>query len=77
VGDSTTLYPIANAGPNNQYYAAPVSNTAGNATTAVTGTTVGYSTTTGQYVVQHAVDPESLIPTTRIGPQTASAVSVD
>lgn len=74
VGDSTTLYPIANAGPNNQYYAAPVSNTAGNATTAVTGTTVGYSTTTGQYVVQHAVDPESLIPTTRIGPQTASAV---
>ncbi|XP_066247935.1 transcription factor RFX3 isoform X2 [Euwallacea similis] len=76
VGDSaTTLYPIANATQGqSQYYAAPVSNSTGNSTTAVTGTTVGYSTTTGQYVVQHTVDPESLIPTTRIGPQTASAV---
>lgn len=75
VGDSTTLYPIANAGQGQgQYYAASAANSGGNSTTAVTGTTVGYSATTGQYVVQHTVDPETLIPTTRIAPQAASAV---
>ncbi|XP_019763070.2 DNA-binding protein RFX2 isoform X1 [Dendroctonus ponderosae] len=74
VGDSTTLYPIANTGQGQgQYYAAPAANAGGGGTTAVTGTTVGYSAATGQYVVQHAVDAESLIPTTRIGPQGATA----
>lgn len=76
VGDSTTLYPIANAGQaQGQYYAAPVSNSGGSSTTAVTGATVGYSASTGQYVVQHTVDPESLLPTSRIAPQAASVVS--
>lgn len=70
------MYPIANTGQGQgQYYAAPASNAGGGGTTAVTGTTVGYSAATGQYVVQHAVDAESLIPTTRIGPQGATAVS--
>ncbi|KAJ8984793.1 hypothetical protein NQ317_003707 [Molorchus minor] len=60
VGDSTTLYPISNAGqPQGQYY------TATNAgATAVSGT-VGYTTTGGQYVVQHTLDAESLIPSNR------------
>ncbi|XP_030767299.1 DNA-binding protein RFX2-like [Sitophilus oryzae] len=75
VGDSTTLYPITNAGqPQGQYYAtATPTNAAPNSTTAVTGTTVGYTAATGQYVVQHTVDPEALIPSTRIGAQTGSA----
>ncbi|XP_076265957.1 regulatory transcription factor Rfx isoform X4 [Rhynchophorus ferrugineus] len=71
VGDSTTLYPITNAGQaQGQYYAAAAPSSAGpNSTTAVTGTTVGYTAATGQYVVQHTVDPEALIPSTRIGTQ--------
>lgn len=70
VGDSATLYPIANAAQGqNQYYAATNSGT-----TTVTGT-VGYTTTGGQYVVQHTVDAESLIPANRVSPQTTSAVS--
>ncbi|XP_076265956.1 regulatory transcription factor Rfx isoform X3 [Rhynchophorus ferrugineus] len=76
VGDSTTLYPITNAGQaQGQYYAAAAPSSAGpNSTTAVTGTTVGYTAATGQYVVQHTVDPEALIPSTRIGTQAVSAV---
>lgn len=71
VGESATLYPIANTGQGQgQYYAATNSGT-----TAVTGT-VGYTTTGGQYVVQHAVDAESLIPANRVSPQTTNAVSV-
>ncbi|XP_057664696.1 transcription factor RFX3 isoform X3 [Diorhabda carinulata] len=67
VGESATLYPITNAGQGQgQYYAATNSGT-----TTVTGT-VGYTTTGGQYVVQHAVDPESLI-SNRVSPQTTSA----
>ncbi|XP_076265955.1 regulatory transcription factor Rfx isoform X2 [Rhynchophorus ferrugineus] len=75
VGDSTTLYPITNAGQaQGQYYAAAAPSSAGpNSTTAVTGTTVGYTAATGQYVVQHTVDPEALIPSTRIGTQAVSA----
>ncbi|XP_018564570.1 transcription factor RFX3 isoform X2 [Anoplophora glabripennis] len=69
VGESATLYPITNAGQGQgQYYAATNSGT-----TAVTGT-VGYTTTGGQYVVQHAVDAESLIPANRVSPQTTNAV---
>lgn len=69
MGESATLYPIANAGQaQGQYYAATNSGT-----TAVTGT-VGYTTTGGQYVVQHAVDAESLIPANRVSPQTTNAV---
>ncbi|XP_018564569.1 DNA-binding protein RFX2 isoform X1 [Anoplophora glabripennis] len=68
VGESATLYPITNAGQGQgQYYAATNSGT-----TAVTGT-VGYTTTGGQYVVQHAVDAESLIPANRVSPQTTNA----
>ncbi|KAJ8911375.1 hypothetical protein NQ315_014206 [Exocentrus adspersus] len=68
VGESATLYPIANAGQGQgQYYAATNSGT-----TTVTGT-VGYTTTGGQYVVQHAVDAESLIPANRVSPQTTNA----
>ncbi|XP_050304427.1 transcription factor RFX3 isoform X3 [Anthonomus grandis grandis] len=75
VGDSTTLYPITNAGQSqSQYYATtPASNSTSSTTGAVAGATVGYSAA-GQYVVQHTVDPESLIPTTRIAPQAANAV---
>ncbi|XP_050304426.1 DNA-binding protein RFX2 isoform X2 [Anthonomus grandis grandis] len=74
VGDSTTLYPITNAGQSqSQYYATtPASNSTSSTTGAVAGATVGYSAA-GQYVVQHTVDPESLIPTTRIAPQAANA----
>ncbi|CAG9819392.1 unnamed protein product [Phaedon cochleariae] len=68
VGESATLYPIANAGQGHgQYYAA--TNTG---TTTVTGT-VGYTTTGGQYVVQHTVDADSLIPSNRVSPQTTNA----
>nr|XP_023015376.1 DNA-binding protein RFX2 isoform X2 [Leptinotarsa decemlineata] len=68
VGESATLYPITNTGQGQgQYY------TATNAgTTTVTGT-VGYTTTGGQYVVQHTVDAESLIPSNRVSPQTTNA----
>ncbi|XP_045475338.1 transcription factor RFX3 isoform X4 [Harmonia axyridis] len=62
VGESGTLY---SAGQN-QYYAA--TNTGAAAPTA----TVGY-TTGGHYVVQQAVDTESLI-TSRNSPQTSNAV---
>ncbi|XP_050511778.1 DNA-binding protein RFX2 isoform X1 [Diabrotica virgifera virgifera] len=68
VGESATLYPIANAGQGqSQYYAATNSGT-----TTVTGT-VGYTTTGGQYVVQHTVDADSLISSNRVSPQTTSA----
>lgn len=70
VGESATLYPIANAAQaQGQYYAATNSGA-----TTVTGT-VGYTATGGQYVVQHTVDAESLISSNRVSPQTTSAVS--
>lgn len=65
VGETTTLYPAGQG----QYYAAT------NTGTSATAATVGYSTTSGHYVVQQAVDPESLIGSTRNSPQTTSAVS--
>ncbi|KAG5888483.1 hypothetical protein JTB14_022109 [Gonioctena quinquepunctata] len=69
VGESATLYPITNAGQGQgQYYAATNAGT-----TTVTGT-VGYTTTGGQYVVQHTVDAESLISSNRVSPQTTNAV---
>ncbi|XP_060528233.1 transcription factor RFX3 isoform X2 [Cylas formicarius] len=73
VGDSAaTLYPITNTGQaQGQYYATANPNSSGNTTT---GTTVGYTTAGGQYVVHHAVDAETLIPATRLSPQTANAV---
>ncbi|CAH1115416.1 unnamed protein product [Psylliodes chrysocephalus] len=68
VGESATLYPIANAAQaQGQYYAATNSGA-----TTVTGT-VGYTATGGQYVVQHTVDAESLISSNRVSPQTTSA----
>lgn len=62
VGESGTIY--ANQG---QYYATNT-GTSGNATA------VGYSTAGGHYLVQQAVDAETLIASTRNSPQTTSAV---
>ncbi|KAK5644860.1 hypothetical protein RI129_006160 [Pyrocoelia pectoralis] len=61
VGESGTIY--TNQG---QYYAA---------NTAASGnpTAVGYSTAGGHYLVQQAVDAETLIASTRNSPQTTSA----
>ncbi|XP_044261030.1 transcription factor RFX3-like isoform X3 [Tribolium madens] len=64
VGESTTLYSAGQG----QYYAAT------NTGSASTGGTVGYSTTSGHYVVQQAVDPDTLIASTRNSPQTTNAV---
>lgn len=61
VGESGTIY--ANQG---QYYATNT-GTSGNATA------VGYSTAGGHYLVQQAVDAETLIASTRNSPQTTSA----
>lgn len=63
VGESGTLY--ANQG---QYYAT-------NTGTSGTATAVGYSTTGAHYLVQQAVDADTLIASTRNSPQTTSAVS--
>ncbi|XP_044261023.1 transcription factor RFX3-like isoform X2 [Tribolium madens] len=63
VGESTTLYSAGQG----QYYAAT------NTGSASTGGTVGYSTTSGHYVVQQAVDPDTLIASTRNSPQTTNA----
>lgn len=69
VGESTTLYPIANtAQGQGQYYAATNSGA-----TTVSGT-VGYTTTGGQYVVQHTVEAEPIIASQRVSPQTTNAV---
>ncbi|KAF2897982.1 hypothetical protein ILUMI_08189 [Ignelater luminosus] len=61
VGESGTLY--ANQG---QYYAT-------NTGTSGTATAVGYSTTGAHYLVQQAVDADTLIASTRNSPQTTSA----
>ncbi|CAH1122629.1 unnamed protein product [Ceutorhynchus assimilis] len=65
VGESTALYPIANGQGPSQYYGA--STNAGNTTTG----TVGYSASTGQYVLQQTVDADSLL--NRMTPQQSSA----
>ncbi|XP_063927281.1 transcription factor RFX3 isoform X3 [Zophobas morio] len=64
VGETTTLYSAGQG----QYYAAT------NAGASATPGTVGYSTTSGHYVVQQAVDPDTLIASTRNSPQTTNAV---
>jgi hypothetical protein len=64
VGETTTLYSAGQG----QYYAAT------NTGTSATAGTVGYSTTSGHYVVQQAVDPDTLIASTRNSPQTTNAV---
>ncbi|XP_068896933.1 DNA-binding protein RFX2 isoform X3 [Tenebrio molitor] len=63
VGETTTLYSAGQG----QYYAAT------NTGTSATAGTVGYSTTSGHYVVQQAVDPDTLIASTRNSPQTTNA----
>ncbi|XP_063927251.1 transcription factor RFX3 isoform X1 [Zophobas morio] len=63
VGETTTLYSAGQG----QYYAAT------NAGASATPGTVGYSTTSGHYVVQQAVDPDTLIASTRNSPQTTNA----
>lgn len=66
VGETTTLYPAGQG----QYYAATNTGTSGSAGT------VGYTTASGHYVVQQAVDADTLIASTRNSPQTTSAVSI-
>ncbi|XP_017786135.1 PREDICTED: uncharacterized protein LOC108569182, partial [Nicrophorus vespilloides] len=61
VGETGTLY--ASQG---QYYAANTGNSTNSAA-------VGYTTTTGHYLVQQTVDGDGLIAPTRHSPQTTSA----
>lgn len=63
VGESGTLYTSQG-----QYYAANTGTTAGT-------NAVGYTTTGGHYLVQQAVDADTLIASTRNSPQTTNAVS--
>ncbi|XP_071057662.1 DNA-binding protein RFX2 isoform X3 [Onthophagus taurus] len=72
-GQAQMAYPIYTVGEAGTIYASQGQYYAANATTTGASNAVGYTTTGGHYLVQPAVDPETLIASTRNSPQTTTA----